>query len=599
MVNVTTGHEHPLRALFNVITAHCAAWWFQSRWISLFTMFLLNCYDGQFIHGFLTSLLWFLSLLGLLFTHPSDHLEKVIRGEILIEVAHEVIRVEFTVLGLHAHEITTVKYIHKIAKYVIHQIFDLLSHPLVTLLLTILGSIVSWIISRFAPGYSEKASVFILIWSFCILWLLLRRVFSIYVNKLRWGHRNPSNIDSVLLLVSIDIWRSALLSIVWSWICVWISCHRVLAWYVNIDDLDNIAISTSKSGRAASEPLGPRRSVCVLLLLLISSEVCIATCCKWATILAKNSGHSAKYISQGIPAAVYIFGLGSVIPGFSLFGILSILVCIDIGISAKTCFKITSICAGQIPADISQIDGICPIWCKIWSSLWLLLLLCILLSKWISLAEKVLQKWTVLGIFCSLLVVGSLIENVVEKAEVSPRLPILIIRIWVGSLRSLWRLTIDIAIWTFLLLDSTVRPKESVSTLSHVVSSGLLVSGLLGLHLGCRCGSGLCSYALEGILSLRCCLLSLLLLLCLAGIVALSWVNYPILQSNISHRVFLVSIECLSLPEGHMSRLKSWQLSYSLLPIVQVVIALLIVLSISHCSSSCAIVGMIAATDGG
>ena len=81
----------------------------------------------------------------------------------MIEVAHEVIRVEFTVLGLHAHEITTVKYIHKIAKYVIHQIFDLLSHPLVTLLLTILGSIVSWIISGVAPGYPKKAPVFILI----------------------------------------------------------------------------------------------------------------------------------------------------------------------------------------------------------------------------------------------------------------------------------------------------------------------------------------------------------------------------------------------------------------------------------------------------
>ena len=98
-------------------------------------MFLLNCYDRQFIHGFLTSLLWFLSLLGLLLTHSPDHFKKVIRSEILIEVAHEVIRVEFTVLGLHAHEITTVEYIHKIAKYVIHQIFDLLSHPLITRLL--------------------------------------------------------------------------------------------------------------------------------------------------------------------------------------------------------------------------------------------------------------------------------------------------------------------------------------------------------------------------------------------------------------------------------------------------------------------------------
>ena len=123
----------------------------------------------------------------------------------MVEVAHEVVRVEFAVLRLHAHEIAPIENVHKVAQNVIHQTLDLLSHPRI-LVTSIIASIFSIGIISTATRYPEKVPVFILmtllsiICPVSILLLVLLLSGPIDVNELGRGHRNPTDIYPVLAI---------------------------------------------------------------------------------------------------------------------------------------------------------------------------------------------------------------------------------------------------------------------------------------------------------------------------------------------------------------------------------------------------------------
>ena len=127
MVDVPAGHEHAFRRQLDVVAADRAAGWLQIVAL-LLAVLLLDFDDWQLLDGRLLRALLSLSLLRFLLAHPPNHLEEVVAREVRVKVAHEVVRVEVTVLHLHAHELATVEHVHEVAQQVVHQVLNLNTH---------------------------------------------------------------------------------------------------------------------------------------------------------------------------------------------------------------------------------------------------------------------------------------------------------------------------------------------------------------------------------------------------------------------------------------------------------------------------------------
>ena len=49
----------------------------------------------------------------------------MVRGEVLVEIVHEVVRIKFVVLHLHAQEFSSIEYSHEAAQQVVDKVLNL------------------------------------------------------------------------------------------------------------------------------------------------------------------------------------------------------------------------------------------------------------------------------------------------------------------------------------------------------------------------------------------------------------------------------------------------------------------------------------------
>ena len=113
MVDVAARHKHALGSTIDEFHADCAAGWFHLT-LEVFTMFLFNFDDRKLVHCRFLGCFAALPLLGFLLAHATNHLEKIIAGEVLIKVVHEVVRVEAAVRHLHPQELPSIEDVHKV-----------------------------------------------------------------------------------------------------------------------------------------------------------------------------------------------------------------------------------------------------------------------------------------------------------------------------------------------------------------------------------------------------------------------------------------------------------------------------------------------------
>ena len=115
MKYVPTWHKHPQITYFNILAADRTTGRLQFLTL-LLAMLFLNLDLRQLGDRLFVGLFRLLVSSMLLFTYSSDHLKNVIRRKVLLKVTHEIVRVKFLILHLHAHKlVVSTEHIHEIA----------------------------------------------------------------------------------------------------------------------------------------------------------------------------------------------------------------------------------------------------------------------------------------------------------------------------------------------------------------------------------------------------------------------------------------------------------------------------------------------------